>query len=167
MLWSLFGGLAVTIYPGTAFSRYVGINLQSMIHHGIQVVIGILLASRSADRMNLGFFLSGFLLFNIYSSVALSYNVIAHNILKLTREPDGINMFFLSPYHETSIPALQTIRDHTSYAFMLFVYMASFTVIVLLMYHIEMMIFKRKNTKTHIRNRFYDKIRVHWSIFNT
>ena len=88
ILWSLFGGLGVTIYPGTAFSSYYGLNLQSMIHHGIQVVIGILLVSRNGYRLNKKFFLRGYNLFIIYTLIALSYNIVAHNILLEKHLPD-------------------------------------------------------------------------------
>ena len=35
MSFSLFGGLAVMLYPGDVFNNMVGINIQTMFHHGI------------------------------------------------------------------------------------------------------------------------------------
>ncbi len=39
--FSLFAGLAVIIYPGDVFTEIIGINVQTMVHHGSMVVLGI------------------------------------------------------------------------------------------------------------------------------
>ena len=39
--FSLFAGLAVYIYTDDVFSSYIGINIQTMVHHGLMIVFGI------------------------------------------------------------------------------------------------------------------------------
>ena len=38
--FGLFGGLAVMIYAQPVFITTIGINIQTMVHHGAQVVLG-------------------------------------------------------------------------------------------------------------------------------
>ena len=51
MTFSLFGGLVVMAYPNDVFIETIGINLQTMIHHGLQVVLGIYLFVLGDDTL--------------------------------------------------------------------------------------------------------------------
>ena len=39
--FSLFAGIAVFLYPNDVFISTIGINIQTMVHHGLQIVLGI------------------------------------------------------------------------------------------------------------------------------
>ena len=149
--WSLFGGLAVTIYPGNTLTGLVGINLQSMIHHSIQVIVGILLAYRNVGRMNKNTFIRALNLFFTYFSVAMIFNLSMHQVLFKRGMDDVVNMFFLSPYFENVIPFLQRIREATSYNVMVLVYVAGFIAIALIIFTAEKAFF---NKKTHTYSIF-------------
>ena len=41
--FGLFAGIGVMLYPSTVFIETIGINIQTMIHHGSMVVIGVLM----------------------------------------------------------------------------------------------------------------------------
>ena len=56
MTFSFFGGFVVMLYPGDVFTYWIGINIQTMIHHGLQVIIGIFFAVRYKDKLNFKFF---------------------------------------------------------------------------------------------------------------
>ncbi|MBQ3490255.1 MAG: YwaF family protein, partial [Clostridia bacterium] len=43
--FSLFAGIIVMILPTTVFSPHIIMNIQTMLHHGLQVVIGVWMAS--------------------------------------------------------------------------------------------------------------------------
>lgn len=139
--WSLFGGLAVTIYPGNTLINIIGISLQSMIHHSVQVIIGLLLACRSADRMNRSYFLGGFFVFCAYFNTAMLFNLIAHRIIVEKGMNDSVNMLFLSPHHECCIPILQSIREATSYSLMALTYFVCFTFIAITIFKTEKALF--------------------------
>jgi hypothetical protein len=59
MTFSLFAGLAVFAYPGDVFIETAGICLQTMVHHGSQVILGVLYAVRYRDRFGVKHFFSG------------------------------------------------------------------------------------------------------------
>ncbi|MBR2024679.1 MAG: YwaF family protein, partial [Clostridia bacterium] len=48
--FSLFAGLAVFAYPNDVFIDTIGINIQTMVHHGLQIVFGIYFAVYSRKK---------------------------------------------------------------------------------------------------------------------
>lgn len=146
MVWSLIGGIGVTLYPGNTLSYYFGVSLQSMIHHGIQVVLGIALTFRYADRMNIRHFFRGFVLFNVYTFIAMCANIHVYEHL-LIHVGGGINMFALSPYGEPLIKVLDTIRDLTSHRVMTFVFLSCLTLLAIFLYWLEFCFTKGRRKK--------------------
>lgn len=147
--YSLFGGLAVTVYPGNTLTGVVGINLQSMIHHSIQVIVGMMLAYRSRRRMDKHYFLGGFTVFMTYFNVAMLYNLIGHKIVTKMGLGYEINMLFLSPYHKCSIPMLQDIRNQSSYPIMVLTYLIFFTIIAYMIFMAQKSLFSEEKRKNH------------------
>ncbi len=49
----LFAGLAVMLYPNDVFTTRTGVNIQTMVHHGMQVVMGVMLVAYNRRRMTL------------------------------------------------------------------------------------------------------------------
>ena len=136
-IWSFFGGLGVTLYPGTLFDDVLGLTLQSLIHHSIQVILGVMLAVRYCDRMNRHYFFGGFNLFMAYFAIAMTANITIYDYIVKTGRDDSINMFFLSPYYETFLPILQMIREATSYYVMVLTYMAGFAFLAIVIYKLQ------------------------------
>ncbi|MBO7196520.1 MAG: YwaF family protein [Clostridia bacterium] len=136
-IWSFFGGLGVSIYPGTLFDEVLGLTLQSLIHHSIQVILGVMLAIRYCHRMNKHYFFGGFILFMIYFAIAMVANITIHDFIVQTGRDDSINMFFLSPYEESFLPILETIRQATSHTVMVLTYMAGFTFLAVVIYKLQ------------------------------
>ena len=58
MSFAFFGGLVVMLYPGDVFQGCIGINLQTMVHHASQVIMGIFVAVHERKKFNKKFFLS-------------------------------------------------------------------------------------------------------------
>lgn len=117
--YSLFAGLAVMVYPGDVFVETIGINLQTMIHHGLQVVVGIYLAVRYRSTPFLRKFLMSIPVFLLLLAVAILMNI--------TMRADGLNMFFVGPYVPTTLPILSAIERRVPYAVFLAVYILGFT----------------------------------------
>ena len=44
--FSLFAGLAVMFYPNGAFSSMIGVSVQTMLHHGSMIILGVYLGGR-------------------------------------------------------------------------------------------------------------------------
>ena len=77
--FAFFAGLCVIIYPGNVFLRIIGINLQTMIHHGSQIVLGIFCLVHNRNKVNIKFFLKGLIVFIILLLIALIFNIYFHN----------------------------------------------------------------------------------------
>lgn len=132
--FSLFGGLAVMIYPGDVFMRYIGINLQTMIHHGSQVIVGIFLAVRQLDRFTKKEHFGGVGVFSVLALVAMLLNISVYHILRANGMDNTFNMFFISPYFDCTLPVLSGIAPLVPYPVFLALYLIGFSLIAALMF---------------------------------
>ena len=124
--FALFGGLVVMIYPGDVFIGMIGINIQTMVHHGSQVVIGLFLAARNRHRFSFKFFLMGIIPFAILSAIAMGLNEVVHVFLTNKGLTDTFNMFFISRHHDCTLPVLSSIAPKLPYPAFLMVYLLGF-----------------------------------------
>ena len=136
-LWSFFGGAAVMLYPGDVVCMFVGINFQAMIHHGAQLLIGVLIAARCGRRMNLKFYLSGLYVFLGYLAVAMILNVVVYHYLTANGMGDTFNMMFISPYFPCTLPILSTIHAQTSWGVVFPLYVLGFSLVAALIFFVE------------------------------
>lgn len=124
----LLGGIAVCIYPGNVFVETLGINAQTMLWHGSQVVLGIYFnLRRFYGNKNLDvkkYFKSALPIFLSFAAVALILNVVGYFCLSACGIDDELNLFFISPYFECIFPVLKTIQAYTPYPVFLFSYIA-------------------------------------------
>ena len=128
--FSLFGGLAVMAYPGDVFISMIGINIQTMVHHGSQVVLGILLAAWNRRRMGKVFFAGGIAVFAILAAVAMLLNLGVHAALAAAGMGDlTFNMFFISPYFDCTLPVLSAIYPVVPYPVFLALYLLGFSAV--------------------------------------
>ena len=136
--FALFGGLAVMLYPGDVFTYMIGINIQTMIHHGSQVVIGLFLAARNRHRFSFKFFLMGIIPFAILSAVALGLNEVIHLYLAGNGQAGTtFNMFFISRHHPCTLPVLSTLAPKLPYAVFLMIYLVGFALAAGIVFGLE------------------------------
>ena len=135
--FSLFAGLAVMIYPGDVYIELIGINIQTMVHHGLQFVIGVFLVAHNRHRLNKRFFAWCMIVFSVLAFVALIMNIIMHNIFLANGMDDTFNMFYISPYYNCTLPILSDIYPKVDYPVFLIIYILGFTLVSALVYTIE------------------------------
>ena len=135
--FSLFGGLAVMIYPGDVFSDILGANIQTMLHHGAQIVIGVLMVVRYRRQLNKSFFLGGLITFTIFSALAMILNVAVQNALIANQIDMVFNMFYISPYHPCTLPVLSAIFPLVPYAVFLLIYLLGFAAVAGVIFGVE------------------------------
>ena len=135
--FSLFAGFIVMVLPTSVFSTYVFIDVQTMVHHGMQVVLGVGMAVYNRRRLNLPFFASGLITFAGFSAVAMALNVLMPKYLAEKGIETVVNMFFISPYYNNDIPVLSTLYPMLPYPVYLIVYFIGFGIAAILMYAIE------------------------------
>jgi hypothetical protein len=150
--FSLFGGFVVYCFPGDVFMPIVGINIQTMLHHGLQIAIGVYLAVRYCKKLNLRYFLGGVIVFACLVTVAVGLNLGMHEYLISTGQTDDFNMFYLSPYYECYMPVLSIIRPLVPYGAFLLIYVLGFILIGFIVLGVEMslrrLICGRRSVKT-------------------
>ena len=135
--FSLFAGFIVMVLPTSVFGTYVFIDVQTMVHHGMQVVLGVGMAVYNLRGLNLRFFASGLITFAGFSSVAMILNVAMPKYLAAKGIETVFNMFFISPYYNNDLPVLSTLYPMLPYPVYLIVYFLGFGFAAILMYAIE------------------------------
>ena len=133
--FSIFGGICVMIYPGDVFISTVGINIQTMIHHGMQIVIGVYLASRYRHRLNFRYFLGGGAVFLVLLLIALVANVGVYHALRAVGNDETFNMFYIGPYHDCTLPVLSSIYPKVPYIVFLLMYAVGFSLAALIIFY--------------------------------
>ncbi len=141
--FSLFAGIAVMFYPDTVFVETLGINIQTMVHHGLQVLIGLYTLIYYKDRFNLKSFFYASLVFIVMISVAIIGNEIGEAILNALNMDVTFNLFYISRHGECVIVILSTIQQHVPYLIFLLIYFFGFTLIAYVFYVIEKMIINK------------------------
>ena len=128
----LLGGLAVCVYPGNVFTETLGVNIQTMVWHGSQVILGIYFntnrfsnneALTPADQLR-----SAFPLFLGSVSIAVILNVVIRNMLNSIGISEVFNMFYISPYHESIFPILDKLSVCAPYPVFILTYVTALTV---------------------------------------
>ncbi len=136
MSFSLFAGLAVVIYPNDVFVRLIGATTQSMIHHGLQVVIGILIGVHNRKRLTFRFYAGGIPVFAILISIAMALNIAGYHILQSAGMNDTFNMFYVSPYFDCTLPVLNILYPLLPYPVFLMIYIVGFTGVGALVFYL-------------------------------
>lgn len=143
MTYSLFGGLCVMIYPGDVFCATTGINIQTMVHHGLQVTTGIFLAVHQRKKYGVKFFASSAIVFFCFLLVALGFNTIGNALIPEA----GFNMFFIGPKTPCTLPLLSMIYPLVPWIVFFFIYMLGFSLIAALIAWISYLIYKGPKKK--------------------
>lgn len=123
----------VTVFPDQLKSiNEWGLCIQTMVHHGAQVVAGIFIAVRMRKKLNLKTFLGGTAIFFAFLVVALVLNFI------LSPENIGgtINFFYISPYHGCPLPVLGSIRASVPWIVFFLVYFLGFILIAFIIHQV-------------------------------
>jgi hypothetical protein len=105
--YGLIAGLSCMIYPSTVFVDTIGINIQTMVHHGSMVFIGALLLINNKVEYTLKSLLSSLFVFLICLSIALVIDITTYYV----GIDGGLEMFFISPFHTSSLPVFSIIYE--------------------------------------------------------
>ena len=143
MTYNLFAGIGVMLYPSTVYIEDACINVQTMVHHGLMVLIGVLLYAVKAVKLDYKTVLRGTAVFSILVGTALVLN-------KIFESKDGFNMFFID-VEGCEIPVLSLFSGKVPTPVFLLIYIVGFTVcaaiIAILAYGITRALHIRKSTK--------------------
>ena len=129
MTFSVFGGLAVFVFPNDVFCATLGLNVQTMVHHGIQIVSGLFLGARYRERLTARFFFGGAGVFAVLLSMAIVINEVVQKWLFANGDSDVCNMFYVSRYFPTTLPVLSDIYPKVPYPVFVAIYALGFVVV--------------------------------------
>ena len=122
--YGLVAGIAVMAYPSTVFISETLINVQTMIHHGFMVVMGMHLIISRKVTFGLKTILNAACVFVILVIIALLANIITYH----AGIDGGLELFYISPYHSPILPVFSVIYEKAPYVVLLLSYVIIFTV---------------------------------------
>jgi len=119
--YGLFSGVAVMLYPSTVFIQTIGINIQTMVHHGGMAVIGVGLLVNQVRPHPRSIIKAG-AVFGVLMLMAIAMNALFNRFIH-----DGtFNMFFINPLFENGIPVLMLFQPIVSHQMFLLIYFFGF-----------------------------------------
>jgi len=146
-LFILIGGLIVMIYPNDVFGGdFEFIFLQTMVHHGTQVIIGIYCLCYTRKQNKLLWFLKSLPYFVVLCALAVVLNEV---IFLIT--PRFINLWNISSHFACGLPILSTVYAAVPYVVFLLAFVVGFTFLAFLVNSIALGIIKLTQLK-HEKN---------------
>ena len=137
--FSTFAGLCVMFYPGDVFIDMIGINIQTMIHHGSMVAMGIFLLGSGYVKSQHKTLLKATAVFAICVVIAMIMNEVAH----FSGLKETFNMFFISPHQAPSLPVYSIVQEYVPFPLCTVIYIITFMLASYIILLISMM-FKGK-----------------------
>jgi hypothetical protein len=137
--YGFFAGLAVMLYPVSVYTTSVGINIQTMVHHGSMVIMGLIVMFNIKPSKK--HFIDGMYVFGIVTIIAIILNEV-HALLEL---PGTFNMFFINPRFSSEIPVLSLFQPIVPGVIYMVIFMIGFSLIALIFLQLHRLIYK-KNT---------------------
>ncbi len=132
--FSLFGGLVVFIYPNDVFIELIGINIQTMVHHGLQIVFGIWFMVYNRKKANFKYLLGAIPVFVVFSAIAILLNETLGAYIVSTGE--DFSMFYISSHVENHLPILSDVYKAVPWGVFLIAYLVGFCLVSALIFYI-------------------------------
>lgn len=129
--YGVFAGLVVLLYPGDVFMSIIGINIQTMVHHGGMFVLGFFLLVSGRVKLQHKTILWASCVFCICVATALIMDIVFVKAGWVGTET--FNMFFISPYFECTTPVLSIVYAKAPYIVFLITYVIGFTLAAYIM----------------------------------
>ncbi len=136
--FALFAGLCVMFYPPQVFISTIGINIQTMICHGIMISMGIYLLGSGYVKLEHKTIFKAIPVFAICILIAAVMNEIA--FFSGLLETETFNIFFISPHCEPSLPVYSLVQQVIPFPWCLLIYITAFSVAAYLVLLIAMLI---------------------------
>ncbi len=132
--FAFFGGFVVFAYPNDVFISLIGVNIQTMVHHGLQLVAGIYFVAYNKDKINFKYYLKAVYVFLITLAVAMILNFIVPSFTTET-----FNMFYISPKFPCTLALLNMIYPKVPYIVFLLIYVLGFCLAAFIIHLIYML----------------------------
>lgn len=121
--YGVVAGILTVLYPATLYVSETLINIQAMVHHGFMVVMGMHILITGSVKKNIKTIISAFKVFIILVAIALMLDISTYYL----NIGNGLEMFFVSPFHTSQLPVFNVIYANTPYIIFLIIYLVVFT----------------------------------------
>lgn len=139
--FSFFAGCSIIIYPKYVFVETLYNNVQTMVHHGTQVVLGSFYLVRYRKKLSIRFFVKSLIVLIPSALIAVSINEIVP-----TFTTEEINMWNISRHFRSKIKPLNMVFDALPYPLFVVVYVLAFIIVAFVTYLIAKKIYDSVNT---------------------
>ena len=130
----VMAALAVLTYTEMATSRLVYINIQTFIHHGLQLILGVFIYVWNRKTISIKTFYR--------SMIAFAITVVIAIIINISFQPHYINMFFINPLITTNLPIGNVVQEKAGYPVFLIGYLSLIALMSFLTYLVETLLYK-------------------------
>ena len=148
-LVSFMAGLIVCFYSDMATTTLIYINVQTFIHHGAQLVMGIFIYVWNRKSVTIKTYYRSMIAFLVTVTIAISLNLLFY--------PHPFYMFFINPMRITRLPIGNIVQEKAGYAVFLICYLHAVALLAFIAYIVETSIYKlvkRKKSQNHIDSSF-------------
>lgn len=139
-IFVLMAGSIVILYNDIVMSEMLFTNIQSMAHHGVQVILGVFIVVWNKKQYNFKTFLSSLIVLAIFTIIALLINIIIAPF-------GGIDMFYVNPYEITVLPIGSYIQENFGFIPYFIVYLIVIILGGFITYSIEILSIHKFNFK--------------------
>ncbi|NWH11179.1 YwaF family protein [Acholeplasma laidlawii] len=141
--YSTFAGIAVMLYPADVFIETIGINIQTIVHHGLMAAVGFSLLLTKA-KISFKYFLKGSAVFSVLMVIAMIMNW----VFNMQGIDATFNMFFINERFGSHLPILMDIEPLVPHLAFLAIYLFGFSfvasIIFMIGYLFRTIIYKEK-----------------------
>jgi peptidoglycan/LPS O-acetylase OafA/YrhL len=127
-------GIVVCVYTKMVTSTFIFINIQTFVHHGTQIVLGVFIYVWNRKNITIKTFYRTLIAFGITAVIAI--------LINLAFYPNFINMFFINPTRITNLPVGSIIQEHAGFAVYLIAFLSTIALATYLTYLVETSIYK-------------------------
>ena len=138
----LMTGIVVCAYTKMATSSLIYINIQTFIHHGSLVVLGVFIYVWTRKSVTIKTFYR--------CLIAFAITVVISILINLTFYPRFINMFFINPMIITNLPIGNVVQEKAGYPVYLIGFLSLIALLTFLTYLVETSIYKATSKRRRI-----------------
>ena len=122
--YCLIAGTVVMLTPTTVFSETIGINLQTMLHHGAMIIVAVLLLASGRVAPNKQSLVSAICVFISLCAMAMTMNGL---YIAFGNSDEYFNLFYISPAELPPADFLEKLLAYIPYPVYLGGYLVFFT----------------------------------------
>ncbi len=150
--YNLFAGLAVTVYPGGVFIENAGINIQTMVHHGTMLIMGVFMYASGKVKPSHTTVLKALPTFLLLLSMAIAMNTL---YAQYGPKEYYFSMFYIAPGLGCPFPVFDVLIFTAPYPVFLLTYAGLFTLAGYLLSMTAYLVMRSRKKYTNYHTEVY------------